>query len=112
MISAVDLLKGLGVVGGLSILDIEGATGYIDTNYEGKAQAASSKRGSFDIQADESTNSLVITAPPDIMRTLKRVISQLDIGEESFWVSVQADITERKRQAAQLLEAAKMAEIG
>ncbi|WP_136799882.1 MULTISPECIES: cofactor-independent phosphoglycerate mutase [Desulfosediminicola] len=40
MISAVDLLKGLGVVGGLSILDIEGATGYIDTNYEGKAQAA------------------------------------------------------------------------
>jgi len=40
MISAVDLLKGLGVVGGLSVLDIEGATGYIDTNYEGKAQAA------------------------------------------------------------------------
>lgn len=40
MISAVDLLKGLGVVGGLSVLDIPGATGYIDTNYAGKAQAA------------------------------------------------------------------------
>lgn len=35
--------------------------------------------GKFDIQADEATNSLVITAPPDIMRTLKRVIDQLDI---------------------------------
>ncbi len=40
MISAVDLLKGLGVVGGLSAIDVPGATGYIDTNYEGKAKAA------------------------------------------------------------------------
>ncbi len=40
MISAVDLLKGLGVLGGLDTPDIEGATGYIDTNYEGKAAAA------------------------------------------------------------------------
>lgn len=40
MISAVDLLKGLGVLGGLTPLNIPGATGYIDTNYEGKAQAA------------------------------------------------------------------------
>ncbi len=40
MISAVDLLKGLGVMAGLSIINVPGATGYIDTNYEGKAQAA------------------------------------------------------------------------
>ena len=40
MISAVDLLKGLGVLGGLSIANVPGATGYIDTNYAGKAQAA------------------------------------------------------------------------
>lgn len=40
MISAVDLLKGLGVIGGLSVINVPGATGYIDTNYEGKAQAA------------------------------------------------------------------------
>jgi 2,3-bisphosphoglycerate-independent phosphoglycerate mutase len=40
MISAVDLLKGLGVLGGLSIVNVPGATGYIDTNYQGKAQAA------------------------------------------------------------------------
>ena len=49
MISAVDLLKGLGVVGGLSVIDVPGATGYIDTNYEGKARAAidSLKDGNF-----------------------------------------------------------------
>jgi 2,3-bisphosphoglycerate-independent phosphoglycerate mutase len=40
MVSAVDLLKGLGVVGGLSVASVAGATGYIDTNYAGKAQAA------------------------------------------------------------------------
>lgn len=40
MVSAVDLLKGLGVVGGLDVAEVANATGYIDTNYEGKAQAA------------------------------------------------------------------------
>lgn len=40
MISAVDLLKGLGVVAGLSVINVEGATGYLDTNYAGKANAA------------------------------------------------------------------------
>lgn len=40
MISAVDLLKGLGICAGLSIANVEGATGYIDTNYQGKAEAA------------------------------------------------------------------------
>ena len=40
MISAVDLLKGMGRVLGLEIADVPGATGYYDTNYEGKAHAA------------------------------------------------------------------------
>ena len=40
MISAVDLLKGLGIIGGLSVINVPGATGYIDTNYKGKADAA------------------------------------------------------------------------
>jgi len=40
MISAVDLLKGLGIVADLSVIDVVGATGDINTNYEGKAQAA------------------------------------------------------------------------
>ena len=40
LISAVDLLKELGVLGGLQVIDVPGATGYLDTNYRGKAQAA------------------------------------------------------------------------
>ncbi|PKN70684.1 MAG: cofactor-independent phosphoglycerate mutase [Deltaproteobacteria bacterium HGW-Deltaproteobacteria-12] len=40
MISAVDLLNGIGVIAGLKIIRVPGATGYIDTNYEGKAKAA------------------------------------------------------------------------
>lgn len=40
LISAVDLLKGIGVYAGLEIINVPGATGYLDTNYEGKAAAA------------------------------------------------------------------------
>ena len=40
MISAVDLLKGIAVGAGMKIVEVEGATGSLDTNYLGKAQAA------------------------------------------------------------------------
>ena len=40
MISAVDLLKGIAVGAGMKVCKVEGATGSIDTNWEGKAQAA------------------------------------------------------------------------
>ncbi|MDH4226373.1 MAG: cofactor-independent phosphoglycerate mutase [Deltaproteobacteria bacterium] len=40
MISAVDLLNGLGVCAGLEVIKVPGVTGYIDTNYEGKASYA------------------------------------------------------------------------
>lgn len=40
VISAVDLIKGIGVYAGLEIVKVEGATGYVDTNYRGKAEAA------------------------------------------------------------------------
>jgi len=39
VISAVDLIKGLGVYAGLDVIEVPGATGLIDTNYEGKADA-------------------------------------------------------------------------
>ncbi|TFH51229.1 MAG: cofactor-independent phosphoglycerate mutase [Methanothrix sp.] len=39
MISAVDLLKGIGRYAGLEVIDVAGATGTIDTNYEGKVEA-------------------------------------------------------------------------
>ena len=40
MISAVDLLKGIAVGAGMDNIVVEGANGGLDTNYEGKAQAA------------------------------------------------------------------------
>jgi 2,3-bisphosphoglycerate-independent phosphoglycerate mutase len=38
MVSAVDLTKGLGIYAGLEILNVPGVTGYLDTNYAGKAE--------------------------------------------------------------------------
>jgi 2,3-bisphosphoglycerate-independent phosphoglycerate mutase len=39
VISAVDLIKGIGVYAGLRVIEVEGTTGLYNTNYEGKAQA-------------------------------------------------------------------------
>ncbi len=40
VISAVDLIKGIGVYAGLKVIEVEGATGLYDTNYKGKTEAA------------------------------------------------------------------------
>lgn len=40
VITAVDLIRGIGTYAGLRVINVEGATGLYDTNYEGKAQAA------------------------------------------------------------------------
>ena len=40
VISAVDLIRGIGVYAGLEVIKVDGATGLYDTNYEGKTQAA------------------------------------------------------------------------
>ena len=40
VISAVHLIKGIGILAGLKVLEVPGATGYFDTNYEGKVRYA------------------------------------------------------------------------
>ncbi len=40
VVSAVDLIKGIGKLAEMEVLEVAGATGYIDTNFEGKTQAA------------------------------------------------------------------------
>ena len=40
LVSAVDLVKGIGILAGFTILKVPGITGYLDTNYVGKAEAA------------------------------------------------------------------------
>ncbi|MDH5511014.1 MAG: cofactor-independent phosphoglycerate mutase [Nitrospinota bacterium] len=39
MITAVDLMRGIAKLAGMKVIDVPGATGWIDTNYEGKAAA-------------------------------------------------------------------------
>lgn len=40
VISAVDLIKGIGICAGMKVIEVEGATGNIDTNFSGKSRAA------------------------------------------------------------------------
>ncbi len=40
VVSAVDLLKGIGICAGMTVAEVPGATGYIDSNFTGKAEAA------------------------------------------------------------------------
>lgn len=70
---AKDLVPVLKGVGAMAEADRKGG------GQAGQAAPAAAAGAAFDIQADEATNALVITAPPDQMRTLKAVISQLDI---------------------------------
>ncbi|NVM56838.1 MAG: cofactor-independent phosphoglycerate mutase [Desulfobacterales bacterium] len=49
MISAVDLLRGIGVYIGLEVIRVPGATGYLDTDYEAKARYALSAIGGVDL---------------------------------------------------------------
>lgn len=44
-----------------------------------QAAAAAGAKSNLNIQADESTNALVITAAPDVMRSLKAVVQKLDV---------------------------------
>ena len=48
MISAVDLLKGIGAYAGMEVISVPGATGDINTNYEGKVRAALEALGRLD----------------------------------------------------------------
>lgn len=64
---------------------------------KGKAGAATGAASSTNIQADENTNSLVITAQPDVMRSLQSVIRQLDIRRAQVLVeAIIAELTSTK----------------
>ena len=72
-------------------------TGVQTTKAKGAVKGAApaggaASREAFDIQADESTNALVITAPPEVFRSLESVIRQLDVRRAQ--VLVEAIIAE------------------
>jgi 2,3-bisphosphoglycerate-independent phosphoglycerate mutase len=49
VISAVDLVKGIGVYSGMNVIDVPGATGLYNTNYEGKAEFALRALAKYDM---------------------------------------------------------------
>jgi len=86
---AVDLIKVLSGVGQTIAEDKGGAA---------KGSAASRPGATLNIQADESTNALVINAPPDVMRDLEGVIRRLDVRRAQ--VMVKAVIAEVSTDSA------------
>ncbi len=76
-ITAVDLVKGLAKLIGFDLLDVPGATGFIDTNYQGKAAAAIEALDKYDIvfvhieAPDEASH----TGNPEMK---KKAIEQID----------------------------------
>jgi 2,3-bisphosphoglycerate-independent phosphoglycerate mutase len=51
VVAAVDLIRGIGTLIGWEIIDVEGATGYLDTNYAGKGKATVEAIGRHDFVA-------------------------------------------------------------
>lgn len=49
VIAGVDLIKGIGMAAGLDVINVKGATGYLDTNYEGKGEAAAEALKKYDL---------------------------------------------------------------
>jgi 2,3-bisphosphoglycerate-independent phosphoglycerate mutase len=49
VITAVDLVRGIAVLAGMDRIEVEGATGYIDTNYAGKGAAAVAALDKYDL---------------------------------------------------------------
>lgn len=74
---------------------LTGVSSSVEQEAKAKGGAAASKDSRVDIQADESTNSLVITAPPDLFRSLDSVIKQLDVRRAQVQVeTIIAEVSE------------------
>ena len=73
---------------------LTGVSSSVEQQQKGKAAGAAARKLPVNIQADESTNALVITAPPDIFRSLQSVIKQLDVRRAQVLIeSVIAEVS-------------------
>lgn len=102
VISAVDLVKGLGICAGLSSINVPGATGYLDTNYEGKAEAAIEALKQVDfvylhVEApDEASHKGSLTEKIQAIedfdkRVVKHVISGMEQNFDNFRLMILPD---------------------
>jgi len=91
VISAVDLIKGIGVYAGLKPVEVEGATGLFDTNYEGKAAAAieALRHGDFVFLHVEASDEAGHDGNPELKKTTIEYLDKRIIGpvyeEVSKW---------------------------
>lgn len=92
VITAVDVLRGLGKLVGLKIIEVEGATGYLDTNYAGKAKAATDA-----LEADDDLVIVHIEAPDEaghgaMLKEKVQSVEQIDkhiVGPLLDWLEQQ-----------------------
>ncbi|RLI30498.1 MAG: cofactor-independent phosphoglycerate mutase [Candidatus Hecatellales archaeon] len=101
-ISAVNVVKGLAFLLGMQVIEVPGATGYLDTNHEGKAEAALKALDSYDfvlvhVEApDEAAHQgdfkLKVKAIEDLdERLLRRLVEGLEERREEFAIAVLPD---------------------
>ena len=102
VISAVDLIRGIGIYAGMDILIVEGATGLYDTNYEGKAAAALEALKTYDFvylhveASDEAGHEgdveLKIRTIEDLdRRIVKPIFEELSTWDEPVAIAVLPD---------------------
>ncbi|MBM3699755.1 MAG: cofactor-independent phosphoglycerate mutase [Actinobacteria bacterium] len=103
VISAVDLVKGIGICAGLKAVYVEGATGNINTNYEGKAAAAISE-----LKSGQDFVYIHIEAPDECghqgnakdkvksiefidSRVVEKIIKEMEIGGLNYSIMILPD---------------------
>ncbi len=102
VISAVDLIKGIGYGAKMDVIDVPGVTGFIDTNYEGKADYAIKALDNLDfiyihVEApDEAGHSgnleMKIKAIEDLdKRVVGRLLNKLDSNGFDYKIGIVAD---------------------
>jgi 2,3-bisphosphoglycerate-independent phosphoglycerate mutase len=102
VISAVDLIQGLGIYAGLEVIKVRGATGLIDTNFEGKADACLQALRDVDFvyvhveAADEAGHARDLKQKIEAIeyldrRLIARVLSALDKSRDEVVVALLPD---------------------
>lgn len=102
VISAVDLVQGIGIYAGFELIKVEGATGLYDTNYEGKAEAAVNALNAVDfvylhIEAPdeaghEGDEQLKIKTIEDLdHRVVKYIVEKTAAMEEDVTIAILPD---------------------
>jgi len=80
VVAAVDLIRGIGVYAGLDLVSVPGATGYIDTNFRGKAEYALRELESKDfvlIHVEAPDEAGHNGSAPDKVRTIERIDEEM-----------------------------------